>query len=110
MKDEKPRGPLYYASYLQLDRLLGSQEMQSALHGRPAHDEMLFIIVHQAYELWFKQILHEIDAAIVSMNEDRSIEAVRALRRVVEIDKLLIAQIHILETMSPCIFWAFVTN
>ena len=66
MEKEKPRGPLYYADYLQLDRLLGCQQMQSALHGRPAHDEMLFIIVHQAYELWFKQILWELDAVLAT--------------------------------------------
>ena len=66
MEHEKPRGPLYYADYLQLDRLLGSQQMQSALHGRPAHDEMLFILVHQAYELWFKQILWELDAVLAT--------------------------------------------
>jgi tryptophan 2,3-dioxygenase len=66
MEEEKPRGPLYYADYIQLDRLLGCQQMQSALHGRPAHDEMLFIIVHQAYELWFKQILWELDAVLAA--------------------------------------------
>ena len=66
MQKETPRGPLYYADYLQLDRLLGSQRMESALHGKPAHDEMLFIIVHQAYELWFKQILWELDAVLAT--------------------------------------------
>ena len=64
MEREKPRGPLYYADYIQTDRLLGAQQMQSALRGRPAHDEMLFIIVHQTYELWFKQILWELDAVL----------------------------------------------
>jgi tryptophan 2,3-dioxygenase len=49
--------PLTYAEHLQLDRLLSCQERQSVLHGRPAHDELLFIVVHQAYELWFKVIL-----------------------------------------------------
>src|SRR5512133_2091373 len=51
----------YYADYLKLDRLLDAQEPASARQGRAAHDEMLFIVVHQAYELWFKQILHELD-------------------------------------------------
>ena len=51
----------YYADYLKLDRLLSAQAPESTRHGRPAHDEMLFIIVHQTYELWFKQILHELD-------------------------------------------------
>jgi len=81
--------------------------LQTCLSSPAHHDELLFITVHQAYELWFKQILHEIDAAIVLMKEDRSIEAARALRRVVEIEKLLIAQIHILETMSPVRFLGF---
>src|SRR5438128_772820 len=52
---------LDYASYLNLPQLLSAQELESAKHGRPAHDEMLFIVIHQAYELWFKQILYELD-------------------------------------------------
>ena len=71
------------------------------------HDELLFITVHQAYELWFKQILHEIDATMRLMNEDRIGEAASAMKRVVEIEKLLITQIHILETMSPISFLGF---
>ena len=55
------RVPVYYGDYLRLDRLLSSQEPESAKIGINAHDEMLFIIVHQAYELWFKQTLHELD-------------------------------------------------
>ena len=53
--------PIYYGEYLQLGRLLSLQAPESAQHGAPVHDEMLFIIVHQAYELWFKQVLHEFD-------------------------------------------------
>ncbi len=53
--------PVYYADYLELNKLLSAQHMKSEDHGKPAHDEMLFIVVHQAYELWFKQILHELD-------------------------------------------------
>ena len=53
--------PLTYAEHLQLERLLSCQARQSEMHGRPAHDEMLFIVVHQAYELWFKVILFELD-------------------------------------------------
>src|SRR5205085_5644578 len=71
------------------------------------HDELLFITVHQAYELWFKQILHEIDAGLVAMREDPAPVATRALSRVVEIEKLLVAQIHILETMTPINFLGF---
>ena len=55
---------VYYADYLGLGRLLSTQKPRSTAIGKPAHDEMLFIIVHQAYELWFKQILHELDAVI----------------------------------------------
>ncbi|MFN2632350.1 MAG: tryptophan 2,3-dioxygenase family protein [Thermoanaerobaculia bacterium] len=112
MKNEKPRGPLYYASYLQLDRLLGSQGMQSALHGRPAHDEMLFIIVHQAYELWFKQILWELDAVLATFRGSRVADeelgqAALRLGRIVEIQRVLIQQVDVLETMTPLDFLDF---
>jgi tryptophan 2,3-dioxygenase len=71
------------------------------------HDELLFITIHQTYELWFKQILHEIDAAISQMNEDRGAAAARSLGRVAEIEKVLVNQIHILETMTPINFLGF---
>src|SRR5262245_32031692 len=61
MPTSSPPGEAYYADYLKLDQLLTAQQPESARRGRPAHDEMLFIIVHQAYELWFKQTLHELD-------------------------------------------------
>src|SRR2546423_1452082 len=96
--------PLSYNEYLRVVELIDLQTVRST----PAHhDELLFITVHQAYELWFKQILHEIDAAIALMKEDRAAEAATALRRIVEIEKLLIAQIHILETMRPITFLGF---
>jgi tryptophan 2,3-dioxygenase len=96
--------PLSYNKYLRVPELI---ELQTCL-SRPAHhDELLFITVHQAYELWFKQILHEIDAALRLMDEDRTGEAASAVRRVVEIEKLLIHQIHILETMTPISFLGF---
>jgi tryptophan 2,3-dioxygenase len=96
--------PLSYNKYLRVPELI---DLQSCLSSPAHHDELLFITVHQAYELWFKQILHEIDAGIVLMKEDHAVEAAQALRRVVEIEKLLIAQIHILETMKPISFLAF---
>ena len=96
--------PLSYNKYLRVPELI---DLQTCLSSPAHHDELLFITVHQAYELWFKQILHEIDAAFVLMNEDRSVEAASAMRRVVEIEKLLITQIHILETMSPIGFLGF---
>jgi tryptophan 2,3-dioxygenase len=102
--DYGKNAPLSYNKYLRVPELI---DLQTCLSSPAQHDELLFITVHQAYELWFKQILHEIDAAIVLMKEDRAFEAAQALRRVVEIEKLLIAQIHILETMSPLRFLGF---
>src|SRR5882724_10875844 len=95
--------PLSYNKYLRVPDLIGLQDL---LSDPQHHDELLFITIHQAYELWFKQILHEIDAAIVFMNEDR-LAAARTLRRVVEIEKLLVNQIHLLETMAPISFLGF---
>jgi len=103
---------LTYSDHLLLDRLLSCQERQSEKHGRPAHDEMLFIIVHQTYELWFKQILFEL-ARIGEIFagpevDDRSLGgAVHGLGRVVEIQKLLVQQLDVLETMTPLDFLDF---
>src|SRR2546423_9671678 len=96
--------PLSYNKYLRVRELI---DLQTCLSSPAHHDELLFITVHQAYELWFKQILHELDAATRLMNEDRTGEAALAMRRVVEIEKLLIQQIHILETMTPINFLGF---
>src|SRR5262245_9548750 len=105
MSEDYGRGsPLSYNKYLRVPELI---DLQTCLSSPAQHDELLFITIHQAYELWFKQILHEIDAAILMMKEDRALQAVQTLRRVVEIEKLLIAQIHILETMSPVRFLGF---
>src|SRR5437667_8375007 len=104
LKDYAQNAPLSYNKYLRVRELI---ELQSCLSSPAHHDELLFITVHQAYELWFKQILHEIDAALRLMNEDRAGEAALAMRRVVEIEKLLIKQIHILETMTPISFLGF---
>ena len=96
--------PLSYNKYLRVRDLIGLQECLSD----PAHhDELLFITVHQAYELWFKQILHELDAALCAMRDDRAPAAVRALARVAEIERLLVAQIHVVETMTPISFLGF---
>jgi tryptophan 2,3-dioxygenase len=104
--------PIYYSDYLQLEKLLDSQKLKSEEYGHKAHDEMLFIIVHQAYELWFKQIIHEIDS-INRMFEDDTVDeksigvAVSRLRRITEIQKLLIEQLKVLETMTPLDFLEF---
>lgn len=101
-----------YSGYLKLDKILTSQEPESLKHGRPAHDEMLFIVIHQAYELWFKQIIHEVDSVLEIFSEKSIPEwkmgtAVSRLSRVVEILKLLNDQIKILETMTPLDFLDF---
>lgn len=96
--------PLSYNKYLRVPELIG---LQQCLSDPAHHDELLFITIHQAYELWFKQILHELDAAIALLGEDRIASATRAIKRVVEIEKLLVNQIHILESMTPISFLAF---
>src|ERR1051325_1762401 len=96
--------PLSYNKYLRVQDLIN---LQDCLSDPAHHDELLFITIHQAYELWFKQMLHEIDAAAAAMREDRAASAARSLSRVVEIEKLLVSQIHILETMTPINFLGF---
>ncbi|MGB5005837.1 MAG: tryptophan 2,3-dioxygenase family protein, partial [Ferruginibacter sp.] len=106
---------VYYADYLQLDKITGAQEPESFKEGRePAHDEMLFIIIHQAYELWFKQVLFEVNSVIAIMNKpvvnDNSPEmqtVVHRLKRVVTILKVLVQQVDIIETMTPMDFLDF---
>lgn len=96
--------PLSYNKYLRVRDLIN---LQDCLSDPKHHDELLFITIHQAYELWFKQILHEIDATIQLIKEDRPAAAERGLRRAIEIEKLLVGQIHIIETMSPINFLQF---
>jgi tryptophan 2,3-dioxygenase len=96
--------PLSYNKYLRVSELIG---LQDCLSDPAHHDELLFITIHQTYELWFKQILHEIDAARIAMDEDRAPSAARAVERAVEIEKILVQQIHVLETMTPISFLGF---
>ncbi len=101
-----------YHDYLQIDKLLNAQKLASETQGKPAHDEMLFIIVHQVYELWFKQILTEVDSVLKIFGGNRVDESlmdliVSRLQRVVEIQKLLIDQIRVMETMTPLDFLEF---
>jgi len=103
---------LSYGKYLKLRELLACQELESAKVGRPAHDELLFIITHQTYELWFKQLLHEIEAVLAIMGADFVNErdvgrALHYLERVVAIQKVLLDQIDVLETMTPLDFLDF---
>jgi tryptophan 2,3-dioxygenase len=104
--------PLTYNEHLQLDRLLSCQKRQSEIHGRPAHDELLFIVVHQAYELWFKVILFELDRIQEIFAGPRAEDAdlgvaVQGIERIVEVQKLLTQQLDVLETMTPMDFLDF---
>ena len=103
---------LSYGKYLQLDRILDSQAPKSKEAGNVVHDEMLFIIIHQAYELWFKQILHELDSVMDMfkgnyVQEENLGTVVNRFDRIIEIQKLLVNQIGILETMTPMDFLEF---
>src|SRR3954465_8033095 len=95
---------LTYGSYLRLPQLLDSQHLES---DPPAHDELLFITIHQVYELWFKQLLHEAIAARKAMSEDRVWWAQHLLQRMHVIERVLVHQIDVLETMTPQDFLAF---
>ncbi len=105
---------MYYGDYLQINKILSAQELESDKLGKHAHDEMLFIIIHQSYELWFKQIIYEVKSAHTILSKptinDNSPELqtiVRRFERVSEIMKVLIQQIDILETMTSLDFLDF---
>lgn len=104
---------VHYHSYLELDKVLDAQHPRSALiEPQPAHDEMLFIIMHQVYELWFKQIIHELKSISTMFEDDLMDEreistAVARLERIIEIQKLLIEQINVMETMTAMDFLDF---
>src|ERR1051326_6720875 len=96
--------PVTYPSYLKLDELLS---LQQPLSEGPEHDELLFIVIHQVYELWFKQLVHEFRHLRNAFSAADSARALFALRRVLTILKTLVAQVDILETMTPLSFNAF---
>lgn len=96
--------PLSYNKYLKVPELI---KLQQPLSEPESHDELLFIIIHQTYELWFKQILHELDATIKWLNEGRTFRVNHSLRSVVTIEKVLVSQIHVLETMAQIGFLEF---
>jgi len=106
-------GGISYGDYLQLDKILSAQVPQSRVHGQEVHDEHLFIVTHQAYELWFKQVIFEIDSIRdcflddSGVDEARMLEVIKRLQRVVMIIKLLVDQVLILETMTPLNFMDF---
>lgn len=104
--------PLNYSDYLNLDKILNSQYLKSSERGTPAHDEMLFIIIHQVYELWFKQVIFELDSVLKIFGQEKVNEsdvslAVTRLDRIIEIQKILIDQVRVLETMTAMDFLEF---
>jgi len=105
---------LHYHDYLQLDKILNAQFLESDKTGLSAHDEMLFIVIHQAYELWFKQLHHEVDSILHIMQKpalnDNSPElqtVVHRANRIATILRVLVHQVDILETMTPMDFLDF---
>jgi len=93
-----------YGEYLRTDELLG---LQSPLSDGPEHDEMLFIVIHQVYELWFKQVLHELDYLEGLLSRNDGDRARHTLKRILTILKVMVAQLDILETMTPLEFLSF---
>ena len=93
-----------YGSYLKVDELLALQQPRSE---GPEHDEMLFIVIHQVYELWFKELLHELDRVRVLLEGDETHRVQHTLKRVLTILKVMVAQLDILETMTPLEFLTF---
>ncbi|GAC1573509.1 MAG: tryptophan 2,3-dioxygenase family protein [Candidatus Elarobacter sp.] len=96
--------PLSYGSYLKVPELLALQQRVS---DPPHHDELLFIVIHQVYELWFKQTLHELDAAVRFLDGDDLLKVAKAFRRIHAIQRILEMQVDVLETMTPQDFNAF---
>jgi tryptophan 2,3-dioxygenase len=95
---------LTYGGYLKVGELIS---LQHQLSDPPQHDEMLFIVIHQVYELWFKELLHELDAIIERLDAGEPLAAHRLVRRCIEIERVLVDQIAVLETMMPTDFLAF---
>ena len=93
-----------YGTYLRLHDLLALQQPRSE---GPEHDEMLFIVIHQVYELWFKEMLHELDRVMALFQADESHRAQHTLKRILTILKVLVAQLDVLETMTPLEFLTF---
>ncbi|OAV46266.1 tryptophan 2,3-dioxygenase family protein [Lewinella sp. 4G2] len=112
MKKEEKYTTIHYQNYLELDKLLSIQNNRSAALGENAHDETLFIIMHQVYELWFKQIMTELDSVCALFREERVDEdnmntVLLRLKRISTIIDLMIEQIKVMETMTPLDFLDF---
>ena len=93
-----------YSNYLKIDELLSLQQQRS---DGPEHDELLFIIIHQVYELWFKELLHEFDRVSALLTADETHRVQHTLKRILTILKVMVAQLDILETMTPLEFLSF---
>src|SRR6187200_2023616 len=102
MSDTNPA--VTYESYLRVDTLLSLQTPRS---DPPEHDELLFIVIHQVYELWFKELLHELDRVAALLRGDEPHRVQHTLKRILTILKVLVAQLDILETMTPLEFLSF---
>ncbi len=96
--------PLTYSSYLKLDELL---RLQQPVSEGPEHDETLFIIIHQVYELWFKEVIHELDYLRTLLVETNTPLALATFKRILTILKVLVSQIDVLETITPLDFLSF---
>ncbi len=101
------RRAVTYASYLRIADLLSLQVERSTGPDGPEHDELLFIVIHQVYELWFKQLRHELGAVQRAMEAGDTDMALHLLNRILKILKTLVAQVDVLETMSPLQFLSF---
>ncbi|MGH9257462.1 MAG: tryptophan 2,3-dioxygenase [Vicinamibacterales bacterium] len=104
MTDPNTNPAVTYGSYLKLDELLSLQQPRSE---GSEHDEMLFIVIHQVYELWFKELLHEFSRVTRLLTDDDTHRAQHTLKRILTILKVLVAQLDILETMTPLEFLSF---
>lgn len=98
----EPTAAVHYHSYLALDEILGAQHPRSE-----EHDELLFIVIHQVYELWFKQALHELTLLQAKLEDGRGSQALHTLRRLRAIFKTAVAQLDVLETLTPLQFNGF---
>jgi tryptophan 2,3-dioxygenase len=112
MAKKKSSKSQYYKDYLRLSKILDSQNLISDEFNQHAHDEMLFIITHQVYELWFKQIIYELDSIldifeVQNIDESNIGTSISRLNRIIEIQKILVDQIRVLETMTPMDFLDF---
>jgi tryptophan 2,3-dioxygenase len=104
MADTHSQAAVTYGSYLKVDELLALQQPRSE---GPEHDEMLFIVIHQVYERWFKELLHEFDRVRRLLEDDEPHRAQHTLKRILTILKVMVAQLDILETMTPLEFLSF---